>query len=408
MTAPVRIDRIAAGGDGVGRLADGRVVFIPRTAPGDLVEPTGLRLAARYARARLGTLLEPGPGRVPPRCAHYREDECGGCQLQHLEAGAQRAARRRIAGDALRRIGKLAADDPALEPADQEFGYRARITLAVSDDRRRIGFHPVDRPGEVFDLDRCEIAAEPLNRLWRAVTARRSALPDGLERLTLRMDDAGGLHLVLAGGGEIEPGGAGLDRALAAEGVAVSIWSRSGPGAMRLIAGPGGDAAGSFEQVAPAMGRRVREHALAECAVGDGDVAWDLYAGVGEAGLALAQAGARVESVEVDAEAVAAGRGRMAHPRLTRRVGRVESWLGRLPRPTVVYANPPRTGLGPTVTGALADAAPARIVYVSCDPATLARDLRALAGSYRVTAIRGFDLFPQTAHVETVARLEAA
>ena len=106
MTA-VRILRLAAGGDGVGRLEDGRTVFVPRTAPGDLVEIGGLRARRRYARARVARVLEPSPDRVDPPCPHYLHDDCGGCQLQHLDAGAQRAARRGFVGDALRRIAKL-------------------------------------------------------------------------------------------------------------------------------------------------------------------------------------------------------------------------------------------------------------------------------------------------------------
>src|SRR5690606_19085864 len=102
----VRILRLAAGGDGVGRVDDGRTLFVPRTAPGDLVELTDIRLHRRFARARLGRLLEASPDRVEPRCPHYVADECGGCQLQHLAPAAQGDARRAFVGDALRRIAK--------------------------------------------------------------------------------------------------------------------------------------------------------------------------------------------------------------------------------------------------------------------------------------------------------------
>ena len=114
MTESVRILRIAAGGDGVGRLADGRTLFVPRTAPGDLIETADLRLHARFARARIGRIIEAGPERIEPRCAHYRDDACGGCQLQHMDSASQHAARRAIAGDALRRIARLDVPDPDL------------------------------------------------------------------------------------------------------------------------------------------------------------------------------------------------------------------------------------------------------------------------------------------------------
>jgi len=108
----VRILRLAAGGDGVGRLEDGRTVFVPRSAPGDLVELTRVREHRRFARARVARVVEPAPERVGARCPHYVEDDCGGCQLQHIASSAQRAARRTFVGDALRRIAKLDVPDP--------------------------------------------------------------------------------------------------------------------------------------------------------------------------------------------------------------------------------------------------------------------------------------------------------
>src|SRR5690348_3931085 len=147
---PVRILRLATGGDGVGRLEDGRAVFVPRTAPGDLVELAALRIHRRFARARVGRIVEPSPERVEPRCPHYVHDECGGCQLQHLAPPAQRAARRSFVGDALRRLGRRDVEDPPLEPAPREYDYRAKITLASSPDGRRLGLHPYDRAEQVF------------------------------------------------------------------------------------------------------------------------------------------------------------------------------------------------------------------------------------------------------------------
>ncbi len=118
---PVRILRLAAGGDGVGKLPDGKTVFVPRTAPGDLVELVELREHKRFARARLGRLLEASPDRVEPRCPHYVHDECGGCQVQHLDYEAQLFSRRAFVGDALRRLGKRDIPDPPIVPAAKTF-----------------------------------------------------------------------------------------------------------------------------------------------------------------------------------------------------------------------------------------------------------------------------------------------
>ena len=153
MTA-VRILRLAAGGDGVGKLPDGKTVFVPRTAPGDLVELMGLKDHQRFARARPGRLLEASPHRVEPRCPHYVRDECGGCQLQHLDYDAQLETRRSLVGDAIRRVGKREVSDPPIVPANQIYEYRTKLTLHVAAGGKRIGLHPYQRPDQVFELDR--------------------------------------------------------------------------------------------------------------------------------------------------------------------------------------------------------------------------------------------------------------
>jgi 23S rRNA (uracil1939-C5)-methyltransferase len=160
-----------------------------------------------------------------------------------------------------------------------------------------------------------------------------------------------------------------------------------------------------FEQVHPAVGDKVRAFALAALGEVRGRHVWDLYAGIGETTSALILAGASVESVESDPRAVAEAEAR--GPAAERHVGRVERMLGRLRRPGLVITNPPRTGMDERVAAELERIPPKRIVYISCDPATLARDLTRMPSFRLVTAV-AFDLFPQTAHVETVAVLDRA
>ncbi|HEX5004277.1 MAG TPA: hypothetical protein VFV65_03125, partial [Gemmatimonadales bacterium] len=195
--APVRILRIASGGDGVGALDDGRTLFVPRTAPGDLVALGRVRRSKTFARAEVGRIVEPSPDRVVPPCPHYTGDDCGGCQLQHLALPAQLAAKRAMVGEALRRIGKLEVADPEIEPAGVEWGYRNKVTLAVGDGGRRIGFHRQGQAGAIFDLDRCLLADSALMDLWAVVRARRELLPPGAEQVVLRRDGGGGLHLTV-------------------------------------------------------------------------------------------------------------------------------------------------------------------------------------------------------------------
>ncbi len=407
MTAPVRILRLAAGGDGVGKLDDGRTVFVPRTAPGDLVTLAAVRAAKRYARAHIGRLLEPSPDRTESPCPHYTRDECGGCQLQHVSYPAQLEARRGFAGEALRRLGRLHVPDPPIEPAERTFGYRTRLTLTAA--RGRIGLRRYGRPNAVFDLESCYITRPALNELWGGVRRTRELLPPGLERIVLRLDRAGGRHLIArVAGSRVWTRAGELADQLADAGIPAVLWWEPEGGVPRVVAGQRGAEApaGVFEQVHPEMGDRVRAFAVAAVGPVRERSVWDLYAGTGDTTALLAAGGARVDSVEVDRRAVAYAE--RTGPAAARHVGRVETLAGDLPRPDLVVTNPPRTGMDAAVAALLRNRGPSRIAYVSCDPATLARDITRLAPAYTLAGVRCFDLFPQTAHVETVALLERA
>ena len=398
----MRIRAIASGGDGVGALADGRTVFVPRSAPGDLLEPAAVTRSKRFARARVGHLLEASPDRAIPRCPHYERDDCGSCQIQHLTAAAQREAKGRIVSDALTRIGGLDIRPITVEPSEREWEYRAKVSLGVKG--RHIGYHRVGRPDRVFDLVHCHIARPEISRLWTALRANRRLLPPHAERVTLRVDRAGGLHaIVLVLGTRVWDRARELGRALSAAGTPAVLWWQPEGGAARAVAGAAeAYPAMVFEQVHPETGDRVRAAAVAAL----GDVAakhvWDLYAGIGETTRALAERGAVVTSVEVDRRAVALAEARGPSTGIRRVAGPVEVELDSLDPADAVIVNPPRTGLGEAVTDRLRAVASSRLVYVSCDPATLARDLARLEPVYRVTGVRAFDLFPQTAHVETL------
>ena len=158
-----------------------------------------------------------------------------------------------------------------------------------------------------------------------------------------------------------------------------------------------------FEQVHPEMGDRVREFAVQQLGDPAGRKVWDLYAGIGETTTSLVSRGSAVESVELDRRAVAEAERR--GPGARRLAGRVEDLLPRLQRPDLVILNPPRGGTDLRVTTELGRLRPDRVVYISCDPATLARDLQRLPG-FDLKLVEAFDLFPQTTHVETVAVLE--
>jgi len=400
------ITDIAAGGDGVGRMADGRAIFIPRTAPGDLVEPQAVRLHSSYAKGRLGVLREAAAVRVTPRCGHYDADACGGCQIQHLSAPAQREAKRRILEQALLRIGGVQVEIPTVE-SGPEWGYRNRITLTL-DTTGTLGFHQVGRPDELFDVSHCEIARPVVNDLLATTRKARETIPRGTTRITLREGRQGQPGIVLWG--EAPPSRAESDIFRAALEDATpdappDLWWHGPNGDSRPIsAGEDGVGVVGFEQVQPDFGDRIRTVALDLLRDVDNRLVWDLYAGAGEGTAILATKGARVESVERNPALFSLAQ-RNAFPGVRRLLGTVEESLSQLSPPERVVVNPPRTGLGAVVTEALGEAGPERIAYVSCDPATLARDIKRLAPLYDLETVRAFDLFPQTAHVESVALL---
>jgi 23S rRNA (uracil1939-C5)-methyltransferase len=406
----VAITGIAVGGDGVGRLSDGRVVFIPRTAPGDRVK---LREGSfeghrRFARAEVGDIIQPSPVRVEPPCPHYIQDHCGGCQLQHLAYDAQLAAKRAMVGDALRRIGKLDVEDPEIEEALDEWRYRSKITMAAKSvgqsDALTVGLHPYDRPNFVFPLADCHITDFKLMALWRELRKRLALLPHPLTRLTLRLDRDGRRHVIAESAGEPWLNAEDLRRVLGDE---VVCWWQPVDGAARVVAGPEtGFPATAFEQVNPSMGSFTRRWAVEQLGDMRGLTVWDLYGGIGDTAVLLVEAGAIVVSVDADEKAVTWARSRLPGARFI--AAKAEDVLPSLPSPHAVIVNPPRGGLHWDVTLRLTSEPVTKLVYISCDPATLARDLARLNVNYSVKRIRAFDLFPQTAHVETVAVLEAA
>ena len=399
----VEITGIAAGGDGVGRVG-GIVVFVPRTAPGDVALVT-LARSKRFARGRLESLEVPSPQRVTPPCDHYTRDRCGGCQLQHLAYDAQLTAKAGIIADSLRRIGKRDAGVVAVEPSDAQWRYRRKLTLHV---RRNgpgwtAGLHPFDDPSAVFDLKDCPITEERVLAAWSELRAAFAYLPrERAFRVAVR--------LLPDGAAVIVAGGARWATAETFFGAVPSmreLWWKPDHGRMRRIAAREGEAqsGASFVQVNAAVADRLHAHVLERARAHAPARVVDAYAGTGVTAIPLASEGIAVIAIELDAEAVARFSEHL--PASSRAItGRVEDHLaGALPA-DVVLLNPPRTGVDARVTSVLQDVAspPRAIIYTSCDPATLARDLARMP-RYRLTALRAFDMFPQTAHVETVCEL---
>lgn len=417
----VTIESIAAGGEGVAHLPDGRAVFVHRTAPGDVAEIVVARSRQRWARGELLRVLSPGPARRNAPCPHYTR--CGGCTLEHLQYRAQLEAKSRIVADSLRRIGRLAVDAPEVVPSPREERYRNRVSFTLrrlGSDRVVAGFHALADPDEIVDIGGDCLLPEPAiaaawSRLREAWGPDAERLPAGEQlRLTLRATAAGEVSLLVEGG--TSPGRP--EELLTQVESLAAVWHRPAQGRVRLVAGSphleevwGQEqvplAAEAFLQVNREAARLLEEHLLAIVGPVAGLRVVDAYCGVGLHARRLARAGARVIGIELDPHAVEAARAAGVDG-ADFRAGTVEELLPEALPASLVILNPPRGGVAAAAVAALLAKPPERIVYVSCNPATLARDLRPLAGTFVLSGLRSFDLFPQTAHVETVALLTRA
>ena len=404
----VAIESIAAGGDGVGR-TNGLVVFVPRTAPGDVVtaQTSG---KGHFARGALRSIVNPSPVRFEPPCPHYTRDKCGGCQLQHMTYDSQLVAKQLIVRDSLQRIGKRGVDAPSIERSPKEWRYRTKLTLAM---RRRgarwiAGLHPYDDPVRVFALADCPITDRRVVAAWHEVMQADAYFPDAKElRGSIRIT-SGGPTLVMMGG---ESWAARDQFTAAVPSISAVWWEPAEDKPRRLLYDRRRDRSpsASFEQVNAEMAEILRMYVLDLAYSYEPASAVDAYAGAGHTALALSGAGVSVTAIELDPDASEWSAEKMVGSSSRAIKGRVEDELpGALPA-DIVILNPPRAGVDARVTETLeAEAARLRgVIYISCNPATLARDLARLP-SFQIQSLQAFDMFPQTAHVETVCELRPA
>lgn len=412
-TATVTIDRVAAGGDGVAR-HDGMVVFVPRALPGDVAR-VELSRQRTFARGRVLELVQASPDREPPRCIHFERDRCGGCRLQGLQYGAQRAVKADIIRDALVRIGKQTVAELEVTGSPAAWYYRNAISLTVQRDRLRpsgwrAGFHVEGDSARVFQLETCHLAMPEVMDGWHAIEQAMEHFPraDSL-RATLRLLRAGHLALTVEGGTQWRQSSIEA-LAAAVPGLRAIWWVRAdGQRALRHDARDSQEAGASFSQVNPALAALLREYVIAQVDAVMPATVIDAYCGSGELTAQLLRQGRRVTGIELDPDAAAAASRALQHTADGRILcGPTEQLLAHALPASVVILNPPRAGVDSAVPQRIAmpDSGVARVVYVSCDPATLARDLLRLGSDWQLTAVHGFDMFPQTAHVETVCTID--
>jgi len=421
--------------------ASGPVIFVRHALPGERAEVRITEVATRYARADAVRILVPSPDRVTPPCPVARPGGCGGCDWQHASLPAQRALKATVIAEQLRRLAGIDRE-VTVEPIPSGWaagargaglGWRTRVQFAVR--RDGVAGLRAHRSHEVIDVGECLIAHPSVSEL--GITKRRWPGADGVEALAGPAERA----VIIAGGRRV-PGGRGAAGGRAAAGgrgaaaggagdwadvPADSVLSRGRNGALTALRGRGyltqhaagrdwRVGVGSFWQVHPGAADVLADAVLAAVEPRAGDVALDLYCGAGLFGGVLADVvgpDGLVIGVESNAAAVRDARHNLRDRARIHR-GDVAAVLrrGDLPPARLVVADPPRAGLAREVVDYLTGpagspgAAAERFGYVSCDPATLARDLGLLcARGWALADLRAFDAFPMTHHVECVASL---
>lgn len=424
---PVLVSSLSHDGRGVARLA-GKTVFIEDALPGEEVTFRLRRRHKDYDEARIDTLLKVAPERVTPRCAHF--GICGGCSLQHLEPGAQLAAKLQTLLDNLRRIGGLEPAELMAPLTGPVWGYRRRARLSAHKNGERVfvGFKERHRP-LVADIRHCDVLDPKIGGLIAAIgellgglsiadrvpqlevavgdavtvlSLRTLDLPDDADRAKLAaFEDRHGVRVYL------QPQRA--DSVAPLRAAAAELYYRLPESKVDIHFQPS-----DFTQVNGEINRRLVELALRELDVGPEDTVLDLFCGLGNFTLPMARVGGRVTGVEGEVELVARARKNAERNGITNvDFHQTDLFSGELAGDWVkrryrrILLDPPRAGAKEIIAHFPRFAAE-KVVYVSCHPATLARDAKMLVAEqgWRLTRAGVLDMFPHTSHVESIAVFE--
>jgi 23S rRNA (uracil1939-C5)-methyltransferase len=441
------IDDLAFGGEGVGR-ADGYVVFVPGGLPGDRLRVRLVQVRSRFGRGAIESVEEPSPQRVEAPCPYF--GRCGGCRLQHVAYGAQLAFKSKQVADALQRLGGLHGVElrPIID-ADETFGYRNKMEFTVASARESgrvvVGLHEADRYDSVLDIERCLLQSDRMNALLtearaffaeRALTVYEQDTGEGLLRfLMLREGKHTGelMTNVVTSAPAVSELAPLAPRLAAREPGTTSVVMNVNPKKASVAVGVeehllgGRDhirervggltfqvSANSFFQTNTRQAERLFELVVDSAGLTGGETVLDLYSGTGAISLLLARRCRWVYGIEVAQAAVDDAGVNAAVNAITNCTflcGEVRfvlpSLIAKGVTAEVVVADPPRAGFHPKALHALMTLGARRIVYVSCNPTTLARDLGELVrGGYRLEWVQPVDMFPHTPHIEAVARLE--
>lgn len=442
------IDDLAFGGEGVGR-ADGYVVFVPGGLPGDRLRVRLVQARSRFGRGVIDAVEEPSPQRVEAPCPYF--GRCGGCRLQHMAYPAQLAYKAKQVADALQRLGGLTGIEVRpIIGAEETFGYRNKMEFTVARSPKAplvVGLHEADRYDAVLDIERCLLQSDRMNALLaeargffaeRGLTVYEQDTGEGLLRFLMLRE---GRHTgelmtnVVTSAPAVSELAPLAQRLQARDAGTTSVVMNVNPKKASVAVGVeehllgGRDhirervggltfqvSASSFFQTNTRQAERLFDLVIDSAGLTGTETVYDLYSGTGAISLLLARRARWVYGIEVAQAAVDdAGLNAAANSitNCTFVCGEVRfvlpSLIAKGVTAEVVVADPPRAGFHPKALHALITLGARRIVYVSCNPTTLARDLGELVrGGYRLEWVQPLDMFPHTPHIEAVARLERA
>jgi 23S rRNA (uracil1939-C5)-methyltransferase len=391
------------GGETLGRLPDGRAVFVPFAMPGEEVRVRLIEEKRGYARAELIEVVTASPVRITPVCKHFTT--CGGCHYQHMPYASQLSAKNNILRDQLVRLGKI--KDPPVKPtvsSPRQYHYRNNIQFQVTE-QGSLGFYGT-QTDDILAIQECHLPEEALNLLWPKLDFEPGA---ELKRVSLRLGKDEDILITLESNDPEPPEFMVEDLPISA------IYL--GPDVVHVLAGnsyivievlerPFRVSAASFFQVNTPMAAVMVAHVLDYLDLKSTDTVIDAYAGVGLFSAFMAPRIKRLLAIEDVPQACADFVYNLDEfDNVELYQGKVEDILPVLEvKPQAILVDPSRAGLDRHVVDGILDMQPEVLVYVSCDPATLARDARRLTtGGYRLENITPFDLFPQTYHIESIS-----
>jgi 23S rRNA (uracil1939-C5)-methyltransferase len=380
----LRLDAMTYGGDALGR-AGGKAIFVRGGIAGEWVRAEIVEEHDHFARAQVTEVIEPSPKRVQPRCPHFgfNASSCGGCTWQHIDYAAQLRFKTEIVREQLRRIGKI-ADAPVREtlPSPDVWAYRNHAQFSVTRDGQ-LGLQAA-RSNRVTPIKVCHIVRPPIGEFVSRQSVADASGRVGVKRVDVRSSGSQ-LAVTLERDGRRAQSDARIE--FKVRGVLFRV------------------SAESFFQVNTSLVETLVDLVLNRLDLHGGETVLDAYCGVGLFSRFVALIAGQVIGIESSHSAVDDARENLAQfSHVDLYEGRVEQMLASLDAPIdAAILDPPRAGCGQNVIGAVADKQIKRLVYVSCDPATLARDARRLVDrSYRLIDVQPVDMFPHTFHIETV------